>query len=174
MGTRASESQTEEPPTPQDLDEERPTTGRPATRCPKHLDTTTDDVPCRACRACREAAEAWDADQARHAKARASSAARQHAEARALAISVCQLCDNDGYVGRVLCDHDPESAARAARGRQAVAPVLADKPAAQPKRRREPPADEPDLEIESARQRYLEQLAAVGAAEGDPPAGGEP
>lgn len=106
----------------------------PPPRCPKHLDAPTD-APCGPCGDARRARQAWDADASRRAAQARSSDARAAAEARALAIARCQLCDADGYAGRVLCDHDPDSAARAARGAAAARAAL-------PKREPRPAADD--------------------------------
>lgn len=48
----------------------------------------------------------------------------QRAELRQLAIANCQLCDNRGYAGTRVCDHDPAAAERAARGRALVRDAL--------------------------------------------------
>jgi hypothetical protein len=40
-------------------------------------------------------------------------AAHERAETRRLAIAACQLCDDQGYVGTVVCPHDPGQADRA-------------------------------------------------------------
>lgn len=92
---------------------------RPAERCDQHADLDGDPGPCRGCRDARIAAERWDSDAARRLTEQRSTEARQRAEARALAIANCQLCDDDGYRGRGLCTHDPDAAARAKRGRAA-------------------------------------------------------
>lgn len=49
---------------------------------------------------------------------------RRQAEARALAIASCPLCDDAGYAGAQLCDHDPQAPERAARGRSLVEAAL--------------------------------------------------
>jgi hypothetical protein len=152
------------------LDDARPKTPPPP-KCPAHNGTDTDPGPCRACGNARQAAETWAADQALAAKTAAAAEVHQRAETKRLAIAACTMCDATGYVGLALCHHDPTAAERAARGREAVAPVLADKPPAPPRRRRPVVGDgEPDPDVEAARARYLEQLAAVDtvAAEADP------
>jgi hypothetical protein len=96
---------------------------RPPEHCSKHINDPTDD-PCRACRRAREAAEAFDVDQARANSEARSVDARRRAADRAREIAACDLCGDDGYRNGQPCDHDPESEARAARGRQAVSAIL--------------------------------------------------
>lgn len=99
-------------------------TERPAERCRRHRDLIGDPGPCRACGDARRAAEEWDAEQAR-SEARARSAeARRRAELRAAEIAACHLCDSSGYIGRRVCNHDPDAEDRAARGRAAVEAAL--------------------------------------------------
>lgn len=95
----------------------------PPTRCPKHRDDD-DPPPCGGCADARRAREAWQSEQDRAAhRARLTDLERQ-AQVRALAVAECDLCDDNGYAGRVLCDHDPDAAGRAARGRARVAAAL--------------------------------------------------
>ncbi|SEC95156.1 hypothetical protein SAMN04489727_5729 [Amycolatopsis tolypomycina] len=54
-----------------------------------------------------------------------AAAARQRAADRARAVAACALCDESGYIGPQLCDHDPGAADRARRGRAAVLAALA-------------------------------------------------
>lgn len=89
---------------------------RPIDRCPNHAGEPGDPGPCRACGDARRAAQEWDLAKASALALERSAAARQRAEDRARAIVNCALCDPDGYVGRVLCDHDPTTPERAARG----------------------------------------------------------
>lgn len=62
----------------------------------------------------------------RKAAASAPDGARNghRAELRQLAIANCTLCDNNGYAGTRVCDHDPKAAERAARGRALVREAL--------------------------------------------------
>lgn len=111
------------------------TTGDPR-RCARHAHQIDDPGPCRACRAAREATDAAQETQ-RYAEAAArSGASRATARARRLAISSCSLCDDDGYDGKTVCDHDPDSAPRAAlasaRGVAEIRARLASKPNARP------------------------------------------
>lgn len=86
----------------------------PTPNCPKHPNGT--DAPCHACGAARTARQAWDREQARLAAEARSAEIRQRAELRAAEIAACALCDPEGYLGTRLCDHDPDTAQRAARG----------------------------------------------------------
>lgn len=100
-------------------DEHDPAGQRPPTRCPKHRN---DENPpnCRACGRARETAERYDDIERRVLVEARSAEARQRAADRAAAIANCALCDPDGYAGKQICDHDADSAARAARGRALV------------------------------------------------------
>lgn len=60
------------------------------------------------------------------------------ARERAAAIAACSLCDSDGYAGTQLCDHDPQAAERAARGRALVQAALS--------RPTNEPEDDPDVD----------------------------
>jgi hypothetical protein len=57
-----------------------------------------------------------------------SDSARAAAQARALAIANCSLCDDRGYIGARLCDHDPAQAAVNANGVAKAWAVLGGKP----------------------------------------------
>lgn len=98
----------------------------PAPWCTRHPGGTTD--PCRACATAREDRARFDAEQPRRAAKAESERARQVAEDRARAITHCPLCDDDGYVGTVLCDHDPGTSDRARRGMAAVRAAMAARP----------------------------------------------
>lgn len=102
----------------------QPGENRPPDRCAQHADTDGDPGPCRACGDARRAVEAWTAETARFDAQARSTEARQRAEDRARAIANCGLCNDHGYIGRQLCDHDPDGPERAARGRAAVQAVL--------------------------------------------------
>jgi hypothetical protein len=90
----------------------------PSKFCAQHPLGT--DANCRPCGAARAAHAEFMADRVRTAQAAQSKEARDRAELRAEAIDECSLCDETGYVGTVLCDHDPESAERARRGMEQV------------------------------------------------------
>jgi hypothetical protein len=92
----------------------------PPPRCPQHVNADGDPGPCRACGDARQAREAWDADADRREAARRSAEAREAAEVRARAIAACDRCDDRGYRGKTLCDHDPDAEARHARGSAAA------------------------------------------------------
>lgn len=96
---------------------------RPSERCPQHAE---DDhpPPCRNCLEARLGAQAWDQAQKRAAAEQRTADARQRDDTRRLATAACTLCDDDGYVGRQLCTHDPAAGDRAARGRAAVQAAL--------------------------------------------------
>jgi hypothetical protein len=98
----------------------------PPTRCPKHRDDD-NPPPCGGCAEARRTREAWQAERTAVAKRAHTTALERQAQARAIAVAGCDLCDDNGYVGRVLCDHDPDAADRAARGRAAVAAARARK-----------------------------------------------
>jgi hypothetical protein len=96
----------------------------PPPKCPDHEHVDGDPGPCRACGDARRARAEWDAAAVRRAAEQRAAEARQRAEIRAAAIAACRLCDDGGYRGRVLCDHDPASADRAARGSAEVRAAL--------------------------------------------------
>ncbi|MGI5222201.1 hypothetical protein [Nocardia sp. CA-290969] len=100
--------------------------GRPLDRCPKHRNEPRPPA-CGHCADARRAAEAWDAEHADRAKRARSESARSAAEVRAAAIANCDMCDELGYVGTALCDHDPDGADRARRGIALVRASLAEK-----------------------------------------------
>lgn len=95
----------------------------PPQTCPKHPNGTTDN--CGPCGEARRTRQAWDADRLRAEATARSAEARHAADLRALAIDNCDSCDEDGYRGSSLCDHDPDGAARAARGMALVRASLA-------------------------------------------------
>jgi hypothetical protein len=99
----------------------------PPTRCPKHANDD-NPPPCGACGSARRAREAWDAQQTAIVKQRRTTELERLAQAKAIAVANCDLCDDNGYAGSAVpCDHDPEAAERAARGRARVAAALARK-----------------------------------------------
>lgn len=102
---------------------EPPPTESPSRHCPRHPDGTAD--PCRACQAARQTHDIWTAQQRRAAEAARADAARAAAEDRHRAIADCALCDDTGYRGTAVCDHDPDTVDRAQRGMAAVKAALA-------------------------------------------------
>lgn len=98
----------------------------PASRCPQHIDDPKPP-PCGACADARHANQAWKLDQrkAEQERARTEAAERVNASAsRALAIAECELCDDDGYRGTTVCDHQ-EHADTNARGIAMVRAAMA-------------------------------------------------
>lgn len=98
----------------------------PPTRCPEHIN---DPKPpnCPACGDARHAHQAWKLDcrKAEQERARADAAERANASAaRAMAIAECELCDDDGYRGTTVCDHQ-EHADTNARGIALVRAAMA-------------------------------------------------
>lgn len=91
----------------------------PPRRCRAHVDTDTPPS-CGPCGDARRAREAWDREHAqRHAEQAKQQRAADRAAAaavRAAAVSACGLCDADGYVGTVVCDHDPGAMRRPGHG----------------------------------------------------------
>lgn len=91
----------------------------PPPRCRDHLDDP-DPPPCGRCGDARKAAEAWHRDQEtaqrRAASEARSAAAHDRAQVARAAINACQLCDNRGYAGALLCSHDPSAGRRTANG----------------------------------------------------------
>lgn len=87
----------------------------PQNRCSNHINDP-DPPPCRACGDARKAHDEYVRDQAKHAAMQRSNDARTAAELRAAAIANCPLCDDTGYRGTALCDHDPDADERRKRG----------------------------------------------------------
>lgn len=85
----------------------------PAPYCDDHPGGTPD--PCHACRDRRHDRNVFDVTFARLQATKRTAETRRAAETKRLAIANCTLCDAEGYAGTVLCDHDPDTPARAAR-----------------------------------------------------------
>ncbi len=118
--------------------------GRPDCRAP---------AACGPCGDARRAHPVWLAERSRAA----SQQARLAAAARAAAIAACPVgCDDRGYLGAALCDHDPGKAERNRRGR-----ALVD---AQLRGRARSRAD-----LERAQQDHFAELDAFQAGPGDDP-----
>lgn len=94
----------------------------PPPHCSEHPGGTTD--PCRACADHRKHRQRWDAEQPRLKAAADSERAHRAAEDRRRAVDECGLCDSAGYVGAVVCSHDPDEADRAKRGMAQVREAL--------------------------------------------------
>ncbi|NKR60223.1 hypothetical protein GS474_15945 [Rhodococcus hoagii] len=95
----------------------------PEPRCPQHLHNPTT-AACRPCGDARRARQTWDTEQERARKLAVSESARQSALARSLAIADCGMCDDEGYLGTTVCDHDPSVEDRVARGSAKVRAAL--------------------------------------------------
>lgn len=95
----------------------------PSPHCPRHPGGT--DAPCRACGDAKRARREWEAQRDLDAIAARSAAALERAELRARAILECELCDDEGYAGTAVCDHDPHTVERAQRGMAAVRAAIA-------------------------------------------------
>lgn len=100
-------------------------------RCPKHFNVPAEDrgPNCRNCRRHREwlQAEADPATQAAATQAAKRAELRELAAVKAQAIADCAMCDENGYHGTRVCDHDPERAAKASRGSALARAALAKK-----------------------------------------------
>lgn len=100
--------ETEEPPTPN-------LTGR----CDRHRNDPTPPA-CVPCRDARKAKEAADDDLLTRLTAIRAEDARQSAITQNLAIADCGLCDDRGYLGKIVCDHVPDRIEINQRGMDAV------------------------------------------------------
>jgi hypothetical protein len=97
----------------------------PPTRCLRHEGQPDDGTPCGPCADARRARKAWEADQARLDAERQAAERQAAAAARRLAIANCQLCDDRGYDGPRLCNHDQTQAEVNAHGIAAVRAMFA-------------------------------------------------
>lgn len=99
----------------------------PPSKCPQHAD---DPNPpnCHACGDARRNRQAWDRNQADEAKLAISTRARQRAELLAEAIDECNICDEHGYFGTTVCEHNPDRIEINRRGAALARAVLAGKP----------------------------------------------
>ncbi|MDO8308584.1 MAG: hypothetical protein Q7V58_09565 [Actinomycetota bacterium] len=90
------------------------TVDAPPTRCTAHLEEPTT-FPCGECGDARQEHADWLAT----ARMREADRVRQERDddlrARRDAIARCVLCDDRGYAGPVVCNHDPEAGPRATR-----------------------------------------------------------
>ncbi|MEU7787703.1 hypothetical protein [Amycolatopsis sp. NPDC049159] len=87
---------------------EEPGEKAPPERCPKHLEKPTNR-PCRACGAAKDKARAWHAERSRAVDDERASDARARAEIKRKLVAACGLCDEQGYVGTAVCDHQPRA-----------------------------------------------------------------
>ncbi|MGV8874843.1 MAG: hypothetical protein ACOH2Q_20100 [Rhodococcus sp. (in: high G+C Gram-positive bacteria)] len=98
----------------------------PSPNCSQHPNGT--ERPCRACGVARAHREDLDRLRDRERVEARSNDLRAAAEARAMAIVSCEICDDDGYDGTAVCAHDPNSAERARRGIEAARAAIGKKP----------------------------------------------
>ena len=98
----------------------------PPLHCPRHINEPTTS-PCHACGETRRNRQAWDREQSDAQMFAISEETRRRAEIKAVAIDVCELCNEHGYVGTTVCNHDPERFTIARRGKALVDEVLAKK-----------------------------------------------
>lgn len=97
----------------------------PLRHCPRHIDEPTTS-PCHACGEARRAREVWDRNEAHAVKLAQSTEAKRRAELIQDAIDVCELCDENGYFGTTVCEHNPERVETNRRGAARVREALAE------------------------------------------------
>ncbi|MBY4381856.1 hypothetical protein HQO24_10400 [Rhodococcus fascians] len=95
----------------------------PPPRCSAHADNP-NPPNCRDCGEARKSLAVWQSAKLRRESVAQSREAREMAELRKLAADECDLCDEEGYAGTILCDHDPDTAERARRGMEQVRALL--------------------------------------------------
>lgn len=105
-------------------------------RCERHL-TDPNPPPCRGCADARRTLEATAAQEAADWQRIKSEAARRRAELIQESIDECGMCDERGYFGTTVCNHDPNIVDTAKRGMAQVRAVLA-KNAKQPAGKQSP------------------------------------
>lgn len=117
--------------------------------CPQHMPSGTA-APCGACGYAKDERAAWiktrDTAAADAAEATAATERAEAAHRIELAIRECQLCDEDGYRGALVCDH-VDRASDTATGRAAAQAALAELKA---KRQPHPPPPVPADELQDA------------------------
>lgn len=99
-------------------------TAEPDPRCPRHMEEPSP-FPCGACGDAREHRAEWQRQQGYEQRQARQREANERSRLRRMEIDRCAICDHDGYVGAVLCIHDPEAPERAARGAAKCRAVLA-------------------------------------------------
>lgn len=95
----------------------------PPSKCPTHID---DPNPprCGACADARRRHDDWQSTR-RHGERQALVAEREaRLDAERAEIAACPLCDDRGYVGARVCDHDPDAEQRNAAGMARVRAAL--------------------------------------------------
>jgi hypothetical protein len=80
----------------------------PPSRCEKHLAAPSKRA-CRACGAARDKAREWQTARQQGKDAENAADARARAAVRKKAIAECGQCDDQGYDGTVVCDHQPRA-----------------------------------------------------------------
>lgn len=120
-------------PVPDYLEGRTDTTGQrstsdeePSPRCPTHIDDPSPP-PCGACAEARRAFNRWLANRSAADVAARQRAAHDRADAARAAIAACPLCDDRGYRGTAVCDHDPATPARTRRGAAAARAALTER-----------------------------------------------
>ncbi|MDV6277987.1 hypothetical protein R3Q06_31375 [Rhodococcus erythropolis] len=97
----------------------------PPRLCPRHIDEPTTS-PCHACGEARRSRKVWDRNEAHAVKLAQSSEAKRRAEFIQDAIDECGLCDENGYFGTTVCEHNPERVETNRRGAARVREALAE------------------------------------------------
>ncbi|WP_157226765.1 hypothetical protein [Gordonia soli] len=97
----------------------------PPIRCKRHLSDPENTTPCGPCANFRKLHANWVERQTRRDAEAKSAEARERAQLRTAEIDACELCDDRGYVGTRVCDHDPAAAERNSRGAAQVREALA-------------------------------------------------
>lgn len=95
----------------------------PPPRCPDHLDEPAEGA-CGRCADARRRREAWAKARALAEATARAQLAHDRAEANAVAIAACRLCDERGYLNGAPCPHDPTATTRARRGAAAARAAL--------------------------------------------------
>ncbi|MGC0364783.1 hypothetical protein ABH922_002767 [Rhodococcus sp. 27YEA15] len=93
-------------------------------RCDQHL-ADPNPPACRGCADARRAVEESQRQAAVTAQRLKSSEARRRAELIQEAVDECDMCDERGYFGTTVCNHDPNIVETAQRGMALVRSVLA-------------------------------------------------
>lgn len=95
----------------------------PPSKCPTHID---DPNPprCGACADARRQHDRWHTNHTAAARQTAINERDARVDAERAEIAGCSLCDDRGYVGARVCDHDPDAAERNAAGMARVRAAL--------------------------------------------------
>lgn len=101
----------------------RPVAALRRDRCDFHQ-TAEYPPPCMGCKEARLAAAEADRQAHRALVEQEKQAGLAAARERIAKIKDCGMCDDKGYVGPRVCDHDPEHAERARRGAQQAREAL--------------------------------------------------